>query len=44
VVLERGVGVMPASVSPGAVHDSPQAPYATDPVRGTAQEGESHWL
>ena len=29
-------------VSPGAVHDSPQAPYATDPVRDTAQERESH--
>ena len=36
VVLERGVGVMPASVPPGAVHGSPRAPYATDPARGTA--------
>ncbi len=36
VMLERGAGVMPVSVSPGAVHDSPQAPYATDPARGTA--------
>jgi putative transposase len=36
VVLERGTPAMGASVPPGAVHDSPQAPYATDPVRGTA--------
>jgi len=36
VVLERGAGAMPASVPPGAVYDSPQAPYATDSVRGTA--------
>ncbi len=35
VVLERDASVMLASVPPGAVHDSPQAPYATDPVRGT---------
>lgn len=44
VGLEWGGGVMPASVPPGAVHDSPQAPYATDPARGRWQEGESHRL
>ncbi len=44
VVLERGASVMGVSVPPGAVHDSPHAPYATDPVRGTAQEGESRRL
>jgi len=36
VMLEKGGAAMASVVSPGAVDDSPHAPYATDPVRGTA--------
>ena len=44
LVLEQGGAVMASSVPRGAVNGSPQARYATGPVRGTEQEREFHAL